>query len=107
MSLALVFSSNRSANTYLFFSYSVEKDFESLNQLSHFLKGSAATLGLWRIRDGCEKIQNLSAGRHLHNPRDEAADNKAFEEITSLVNETVIESGTCETLLRKFYEGSN
>ncbi|KAK9378637.1 putative multistep phosphorelay regulator 1 [Kockiozyma suomiensis] len=85
----------------------VEKDFESLNQLSHFLKGSAATLGLWRIRDGCEKIQNLSAGRHLHNPRDEAADNKAFEEITSLVNETVIESGTCETLLRKFYEGSN
>lgn len=28
-----------------------------MSSLGHFLKGSSATLGLVRVRDGCEKIQ--------------------------------------------------
>jgi osomolarity two-component system phosphorelay intermediate protein YPD1 len=34
-----------------------KKDLEALSSLGHFLKGSSATLGLVKIRDGCESIQ--------------------------------------------------
>lgn len=34
-----------------------EKNLEELSSLGHFLKGSSATLGLVKVRDGCEKIQ--------------------------------------------------
>lgn len=34
-----------------------EKKLEELSSLGHFLKGSSATLGLVKIRDGCESIQ--------------------------------------------------
>ena len=33
------------------------KDLKELSALGHFLKGSSATLGLTKVRDGCEKIQ--------------------------------------------------
>lgn len=33
------------------------KQLEELSSLGHFLKGSSATLGLVKIRDGCENIQ--------------------------------------------------
>jgi len=32
-----------------------------LSSLGHFLKGSSATIGLTRIKDACEAIQNLDA----------------------------------------------
>ncbi|KAF3905707.1 hypothetical protein AA313_de0200930 [Arthrobotrys entomopaga] len=35
-----------------------EKDLRQLSGLGHFLKGSSATLGLYKVRDHCEKIQN-------------------------------------------------
>jgi len=38
-----------------------KKDLEELSSLGHFLKGSSATLGLYKIRDACEKIQHLGA----------------------------------------------
>jgi osomolarity two-component system phosphorelay intermediate protein YPD1 len=43
--------------------YSEERDLENLLTLAHFLKGSAATLGIYKVRDACEKIQHLGAGR--------------------------------------------
>lgn len=36
------------------------KNLEELEKLGHFLKGSAAALGLQRIAWACERIQNLS-----------------------------------------------
>lgn len=36
---------------------SAAKQLEELSSLGHFLKGSSATLGLVKIRDGCENIQ--------------------------------------------------
>ncbi|KAH6877264.1 putative histidine phosphotransferase HPT1p [Thelonectria olida] len=32
-------------------------ELRKLSDLGHFLKGSSATLGLTKVRDGCEKIQ--------------------------------------------------
>ncbi|CAZ84427.1 unnamed protein product [Tuber melanosporum] len=40
-----------------------QKDLHELSQLGHFLKGSSATLGLTKVKDHCEKIQNLGSGR--------------------------------------------
>lgn len=37
------------------------KDIKKLSSLGHFLKGSSATIGLTRIKDACEAIQNLDA----------------------------------------------
>lgn len=36
-------------------------DLPLLSAKGHFLKGSAAALGLWRIQDCCEKIQHLGS----------------------------------------------
>lgn len=32
---------------------------KELSELGHFLKGSSATLGLTKVKDSCEKIQNF------------------------------------------------
>ncbi|EXK26094.1 osomolarity two-component system, phosphorelay intermediate protein YPD1 [Fusarium oxysporum f. sp. melonis 26406] len=40
-----------------------ERNLEKLLALGHFLKGSAAALGIYKVRDACEKIQHLAAGR--------------------------------------------
>ncbi|TPX31330.1 hypothetical protein SeMB42_g07774 [Synchytrium endobioticum] len=34
-------------------------DHENISRLGHFLKGSSAQIGLSRLRDTCEKIQNV------------------------------------------------
>ncbi|KAG5298273.1 phosphotransmitter protein Ypd1 [Histoplasma ohiense] len=39
------------------------KDLNEITQLGHFLKGSSATLGLTKVKEACEKIQNLGAGK--------------------------------------------
>ena len=43
--------------------HSGEQDLKNLLALGHFLKGSAATLGIYKVRDACEKIQHWCAGR--------------------------------------------
>lgn len=39
-----------------------KKNLQELSSLGHFLKGSSATLGLIKIKDACEAIQNLGLG---------------------------------------------
>ncbi|KAF3922215.1 hypothetical protein ABW21_db0209098 [Orbilia brochopaga] len=38
--------------------YLEKKELPSLSSLGHFLKGSSATLGIFKMRDSCEKIQH-------------------------------------------------
>ncbi|KAG5998908.1 hypothetical protein E4U43_002345 [Claviceps pusilla] len=42
-----------------------EKDLEQLSELGHFLKGSSATLGMVKVRDGCEKIQRFGKNENV------------------------------------------
>jgi len=42
--------------------FSEIKDLTQLSSIGHFLKGSSATLGLVKVKDYCEKIQNLGSG---------------------------------------------
>jgi osomolarity two-component system phosphorelay intermediate protein YPD1 len=39
-----------------------QSDLPTLSSLGHFLKGSSATLGMIKVRDGCEKIQQYGKG---------------------------------------------
>ncbi|KAK6359452.1 hypothetical protein TWF696_000610 [Orbilia brochopaga] len=51
-----------------------EKDLQALSSLGHFLKGSSATLGIFKMRDSCEKIQHWGA------LKDEAGENDIDED---------------------------
>ncbi|UKZ82233.1 hypothetical protein TrVFT333_010018 [Trichoderma virens FT-333] len=51
-----------------------EKDLEKLSELGHFLKGSSATLGLIKVRDGCEKIQRYGKQENLDGSPEPDAD---------------------------------
>jgi len=37
---------------------SQKRDFQALSSLGHFLKGSSAAVGLIKLKNSCEKIQN-------------------------------------------------
>lgn len=41
------------------------KDLKKVSSLGHFLKGSSATLGLVRVRDGCEKIERFGKNENV------------------------------------------
>ncbi|KAK2796558.1 hypothetical protein FQN50_009503 [Emmonsiellopsis sp. PD_5] len=57
-----------------------DQNLQELSSLGHFLKGSSATLGLTKVKEACEKIQHLGAGKDESGTVDEP--NKA----TSLAN---------------------
>jgi osomolarity two-component system, phosphorelay intermediate protein YPD1 len=40
-----------------------DKNLTELSSLGHFLKGSSAALGLTKVKNSCEKIQHLGAGK--------------------------------------------
>ncbi|KAG6018836.1 hypothetical protein E4U41_003546 [Claviceps citrina] len=42
-----------------------DKNLDQLSELGHFLKGSSATLGMTKVRDGCEKIQRYGKNENL------------------------------------------
>ncbi|KAI8929323.1 hypothetical protein BC831DRAFT_302235 [Entophlyctis helioformis] len=39
----------------------IDQDWEALGKLGHFLKGSAATIGLVKLSDSCYRIQILGS----------------------------------------------
>ncbi|UNI16787.1 Phosphorelay intermediate protein [Purpureocillium takamizusanense] len=39
------------------------QDYDRLSSLAHYIKGSSATVGLFKIHDGCERIERFSKQR--------------------------------------------
>ncbi|KPM45722.1 hypothetical protein AK830_g808 [Neonectria ditissima] len=80
-----------------------EKDLYSLYSLGHFLKGSSATLGLVKVRDGCEKIQRYGKKENPDgSPEpDEEICLKRIDEALNLVKTDFAE---VEKALRKYYK---
>ncbi|EFR03932.1 hypothetical protein MGYG_06931 [Nannizzia gypsea CBS 118893] len=56
------------------------EDLAELSQLGHFLKGSSATLGLTKVKDACEKIQNYGQ------QKDESGNHPEPDKSRSLAN---------------------
>ncbi|EKJ67726.1 hypothetical protein NXS19_007744 [Fusarium pseudograminearum] len=79
------------------------EELETLSSLGHFLKGSSATLGLIKIRDGCEAIQRYGKNENLDGsslPDDE----KCLKLIGDYFKAVKEDYATVEALLRQYYE---
>jgi osomolarity two-component system phosphorelay intermediate protein YPD1 len=74
-----------------------------LSSLGHFLKGSSATLGLAKIRDGCEAIQRYGKQENLDGSPlpDSEKCLKLIREYFTAVKEDYT---TVEALLKKYYD---
>lgn len=87
----------------LFYSYRDAEDLEKLSELGHFLKGSSATLGLVKVRDGCEKIQRYGKQENLDgSPENDVK--VCLEQIKKALTAVKSDYEEVETGLRNFYK---
>ncbi|GFP57205.1 hypothetical protein ACSS6W_010549 [Trichoderma asperelloides] len=79
------------------------EDLEKLSELGHFLKGSSATLGLVKVRDGCEKIQRYGKQENLDgSPENDVK--VCLEQIKKALTAVKSDYEEVETGLRNFYK---
>jgi osomolarity two-component system, phosphorelay intermediate protein YPD1 len=74
-----------------------------LSQLGHFLKGSSATLGLIKVRDSCEKIQNYGANKDETGNHPEPDNDVCLNNLDGEISLAKSEYHEVEKELRKFY----
>ncbi|KAI7860299.1 signal transduction histidine kinase [Circinella umbellata] len=80
-----------------------KKDLPELSRLGHFLKGSSAAIGLKKVKETCEKIQNIG------NCQDEIGlkgldETEAIKKITQILPLVKAEYSEAEEYLKNFYE---
>ncbi|KAJ5322880.1 hypothetical protein N7452_011169 [Penicillium brevicompactum] len=80
-----------------------DKNLDELSALGHFLKGSSATLGLIKVKDGCEKIQHFGAGKDETGTIDEPDKEVSLKAIKKTLDEVVVAYRKVEKLLRRYY----
>jgi len=80
-----------------------KKDLDELSSLGHFLKGSSATLGLIKVRDSCERIQNIGLKKDATGNHDQPDEKLCLEMLETEIAETKTEYHEVEQELRKFY----
>lgn len=83
------------------------KDLNKLSSLGHFLKGSSATLGLVKVQDYCEKIQNLGSGLDKTGTTSVDDREESLAGITSVLGEMKEEYKFVCVRFRKFYDDLN
>lgn len=83
--------------------HSETEDLKQLSAQGHFLKGSSATLGLSKVKDSCEKIQHLGAGKDETGSKDEPDHKKLLAALTKIIEQAKSEFREAETLLRRFF----
>lgn len=83
--------------------HSEKKDLAKLSELGHFLKGSSATLGLTKVKDSCEKIQNIGAQKDETGTHDEPDKEKCLTDCKKIVGQAKDEFELAEAALRRFY----
>ncbi|KAL6887005.1 histidine phosphotransferase HPT1 [Trichoderma evansii] len=78
------------------------EDLDKLSELGHFLKGSSATLGLVKVRDGCEKIQRYGKQENLDGSPEKDV-KVCLEQIKSALATVKTDYEKVEKGLRSFY----
>ena len=79
------------------------RDLDQLSSLGHFLKGSSATLGLNKVKDSCEKIQNYGSHRDETGNNPEPDDDVCLKRIRQTLAEVKEEYHDVEKILRDYY----
>jgi osomolarity two-component system phosphorelay intermediate protein YPD1 len=77
---------------------------DELSQLGHYLKGSSATLGLNRVKDYCEKIQHLGAGKTETGEAAHWKDEVLLKKIGDILPQLKSDCADVEKRLQNFYE---
>ncbi|KAL7787128.1 histidine phosphotransferase HPT1 [Trichoderma ceciliae] len=78
-------------------------ELDKLSELGHFLKGSSATLGLNKVRDGCEKIQRYGKQENLDgSPQPDTK--VCLAKVEEALKAVKSDYEEVETGLRKFYK---
>ncbi|KKZ67389.1 osomolarity two-component system, phosphorelay intermediate protein YPD1, partial [[Emmonsia] crescens] len=79
------------------------QDLNEITKLGHFLKGSSATLGLTKVKEACEKIQNLGAGKDESGTVNEPNTAISLANIKKTLNETKGDYNDAVVRLKRFY----
>lgn len=98
----LSFVSSRLLTHFFFNSHREAEELEKLSELGHFLKGSSATLGLVKVRDGCEKIQRYGKQENLDGSPEKDV-KVCLEQIKSALTTVKADYEKVEKGLRSFY----
>jgi len=81
-----------------------KSDLSQLHSLGHFLKGSSATLGLIKVRDSCEMIQNYGDYKNVKGELVyEGQPQKCLDLIRAVIPVLKEDYADAEKRLRKFY----
>jgi len=80
-----------------------EKDLAKLSSLGHFLKGSSATIGLTKVKDYCEKIQNFGMKKDETGVSDLSDESVCLSRIRSALGSMRKEYIRAEKHLNRFY----
>ncbi|KAF1808744.1 phosphotransmitter protein Ypd1 [Eremomyces bilateralis CBS 781.70] len=79
------------------------KDILKLSSLGHFLKGSSAALGLTKLKDSCEKIQNLGTRRDETGMREEPDMDVSLKKLLQTIRDAKNQFGEAERALKRFF----
>ncbi|KAF5667610.1 osomolarity two-component phosphorelay intermediate ypd1 [Fusarium heterosporum] len=79
------------------------KNLAELSSLGHFLKGSSATLGLAKVRDGCEKMQRYGKKENVDgSPEDD--EEICLQRIQEAFDAVKKDYHEVEEALKEYYE---
>lgn len=81
----------------------VAQDLAELSRLGHFLKGSSATLGLTKVKDSCERIQNFGAQKDESGTVDEPDKSASLANIQKTLTEVKDAYDEISVVLKRFY----
>lgn len=81
----------------------VDQDLAALSAKGHFLKGSSATIGFTKVKDSCEKIQNIGARKDASGMKDEPDDKKSLNLLKDIVETTKEELDEVETIMKQWF----
>ncbi|KAG5208252.1 Phosphotransmitter protein Ypd1 [Trichophyton interdigitale] len=80
-----------------------DEDLDELSQLGHFLKGSSATLGLTKVKDACEKIQNYGQQKDASGTHPEPDKSRSLANIKKALAEVKNDYHDVVNVLKSFY----
>lgn len=79
------------------------KDLPKLSSLGHFLKGSSAALGVFKVQASCERVQHYGDKRDEEANRDLTAE-EALAKIEVTLKRVKVEYAAAEKWLKNYYE---
>ncbi|MCJ1243934.1 hypothetical protein MMC30_001131 [Trapelia coarctata] len=83
-----------------------KSDLPQLHSLGHFLKGSSATIGLIKVKDGCEKIQNFGGMKDATGNHEEPDPQLCLRRIQETLPVLKEDYKEVEKKLKQFYHDS-